>query len=74
MPCPAWAMDVQAQRRDLLSPREGQFMTRNNMLYLVIGILACAGVVFGYQVYKDQTQPEGLQINAGPDGISIQGK
>lgn len=49
-------------------------MNRNNALYLVIGIVICAAAVFGYQVYQDQTQPEGMQINAGPDGITIQTK
>ena len=49
-------------------------MTRNNMLYLVIGALAVAVAVLGYQLYRDRHQPEGVHIELGPGGLSIQGK
>lgn len=53
-------------------------MTRNdnrtNVLYLIIGALAIAVAVLSYQLYQDRHPPEGMQINIGPGGLSIQGK
>jgi RsiW-degrading membrane proteinase PrsW (M82 family) len=49
-------------------------MTRTNMLYLAVGALAVAVVVLGYQLYQDRKQPEGVQINVGPGGVSIEKK
>ena len=48
-------------------------MTRTNVLYLVIGALAVAVVVLSYQLYQDRHQPEGVRIELGPGGLSIQG-
>jgi predicted negative regulator of RcsB-dependent stress response len=45
-----------------------------NVLYLIIGVLVVALGVLGYQLYQARKQPEGLQINVGPDGLKIQGK
>ena len=49
-------------------------MDRNNILYLIIGALVIVTAVLGYQLYQDRHQPEGLHINVGPGGLSIQGK
>jgi RsiW-degrading membrane proteinase PrsW (M82 family) len=49
-------------------------MTRTNILYLVVGVLAVAVAVLGYQHYQDRKKPEGLNINLGPGGISIEKK
>lgn len=49
-------------------------MPRSNILYLVIGVLVIAVAIAGYQIYQDHKQPEGVQINAGPGGISIEKK
>ncbi len=49
-------------------------MTRNNILYLAIGALAIVVAVMGYQLYQDRHQPEGVHIDLGPGGLSIQGK
>ena len=49
-------------------------VTRSNMLFLIIGALVIAVAVLGYQLYQDRHQPEGLHINVGPGGLSIQGK
>jgi hypothetical protein len=49
-------------------------VTRNNVLYLIIGALVIAAAVMGYQLYQDRHPPEGLNINLGPGGLSIQGK
>jgi predicted negative regulator of RcsB-dependent stress response len=49
-------------------------LTRNNVLYLVIGALAVAVAVFGYQVYQDRQKPA-LSISiGGKEGLRIEGK
>lgn len=49
-------------------------MSRSNILFLVVGALAVVAVVLGYQLYQDRKKPEGVNINLGPGGISIQKK
>lgn len=49
-------------------------MTRSNMLFLIIGALVIVAAVLGYQLYQDRHPPQGLNINVGPNGLSIQGK
>lgn len=45
-----------------------------NVLYLVIGALIVAVGVLSYNLYQARTQPDGLQINVGPNGLKIQSK
>jgi hypothetical protein len=45
-----------------------------NILYLIIGALIVVVSVLGYNVYQSKKQPEGLQINLGPNGLKIQNK
>jgi hypothetical protein len=49
-------------------------VSRNNMLYLILGAMVIAVAVLGYQLYQDRHPPQGMQINIGPGGLSIQGK
>ena len=50
-------------------------MTNNrNVLYLIIGALVVALGVVGYSLYQAKKEPEGVQINVGPNGLKIQGK
>jgi hypothetical protein len=49
-------------------------MTRDNILYLVIGALVIAVAVLGYQLYDAKKQPSGVHINLGERGLSIEGK
>jgi hypothetical protein len=49
-------------------------MTRDNILYLVIGALVVAVAVLGYQYYQTKKEPSGLHINLGDKGLSIDGK
>jgi Tfp pilus assembly protein PilV len=44
------------------------------MLYVIIGVLLVAVGVLGFNLYQAKKQPEGLQINVGPDGVRIQNK
>jgi hypothetical protein len=45
-----------------------------NALFLIIGALIVVVGVLCYNLYQDRKQPEGLQINVGPNGVKIQGK
>ena len=45
-----------------------------NILYLIIGALVVAVGVLGYSLYQAKKEPEGLQINVGPNGLKIQSK
>lgn len=45
-----------------------------NILFLIIGALVVAVSVLGYNLYQAKKQPDGLQINVGPNGLKIQGK
>jgi len=49
-------------------------MTNRNVLYLIIGALVVALGVLGYNLYEAKKEPEGLQINVGPNGLKIQNK
>ena len=45
-----------------------------NVLFLIIGALVVAVGVLGYNLYQARKQPDGLQINVGPNGLKIEGK
>jgi RsiW-degrading membrane proteinase PrsW (M82 family) len=49
-------------------------VNRSNMLYLVVGALVVVAAILGYQLYQDRKQPEGVQINVGPGGLTIEKK
>jgi hypothetical protein len=49
-------------------------MTRSNILYAVIGALVITVAVLGYSLYEAKKKPEGVQINLGPGGLSIEKK
>jgi predicted negative regulator of RcsB-dependent stress response len=49
-------------------------MNRSNIVYLILGALVVVAAVLGYQLYQDRKQPEGVQINLGPGGVSIEKK
>jgi predicted negative regulator of RcsB-dependent stress response len=49
-------------------------MTRSNLLYLVVGALVVVVAVLGYQVYQNNKEPKGVQLNIGPSGVSIEKK
>lgn len=48
--------------------------SNRNLLYLVIGALVIAVGVLSYNLYQARKQPEGVQINIGPGGVSIEKK
>ena len=45
-----------------------------NVLYVLVGALVVVVAVLGYQLYQDRKKPEGVNINLGPGGISIEKK
>jgi uncharacterized membrane protein YuzA (DUF378 family) len=45
-----------------------------NVLYLVIGLLAVATLVIGYQFYQQQQKTTGIQIDVGKEGVSVETK
>jgi hypothetical protein len=47
-------------------------VNRSSLIPLVIGVLAIAVAVLGYQLYQDRKQPDGVQINVGPGGLTIE--
>jgi len=49
-------------------------MSRNNFLYLIVGALVVVVAVLGYQLYQKNNEPKGLNINLGPNGLSIKDK
>jgi hypothetical protein len=55
-------------------PMETRMPGNRNIMYLIIGALIVAVSVLGYNLYQTKKQPEGLQINVGPNGLKIQSK
>lgn len=45
-----------------------------NILFLIIGALVVVVAGLGYKVYRDNQEPQGLQINLGPNGLKIENK
>ena len=45
-----------------------------NIMFLIIGALIVVVGVLGYNLYQTKKQPEGLQINVGPNGLKIESK
>jgi hypothetical protein len=49
-------------------------LANRNVLFFIIGALIVVVGVLSYNIYQDRKQPEGLQVNIGPNGVKIQGK
>jgi hypothetical protein len=47
-------------------------MVQGNMIYMVVGALLVLAAGLGYLLYQDSKQPDGVQINVGPGGVSIE--
>lgn len=59
---------------EISRPMETRMPANRNILYLIIGALVVALGVLGYNLYQTKKEPEGLQINVGPNGLTIQNK
>jgi predicted negative regulator of RcsB-dependent stress response len=45
-----------------------------NTITLIIGVLAVATAVLGYQLYQERQKPKGVAISIGSGGISVDKK
>lgn len=45
-----------------------------NILLAVVATLCVVVGVLGYKVYEDHREPQGIQLNIGPHGISVDKK
>ena len=43
-------------------------------LYLIIAVLIVGGIAMGYQLYNERQKTEGVVIEVGKNGISIEKK
>ncbi len=50
----------------------GDAARNRNGLYLIIGVLAVAAMVFGYQLYQQRQKTTSIEINVGKSGIAIE--
>jgi hypothetical protein len=48
--------------------------SNRNILFLIIGALVIVVGVLGYNLYQAKKEPQGLQINVGPNGLKIENK
>jgi hypothetical protein len=53
---------------------EPRMSGNRNILFLIIGALIVAVGVLGYNLYQTKKEPDGVQINLGPNGLKIQNK
>jgi len=49
-------------------------MSRTNFLYVIIGVLVVGVAVLGYELYRERQPPEGVRIDVGPNGLTIEKK
>lgn len=47
-------------------------MTHTNNLYLIIGALLVVLVGLGAYVWHEESKPKGIEMNIGPNGVSVQ--
>jgi len=47
-------------------------MSRNNGLYMIIGALMVAVIGLGIYVYQEESQPNGVELKIGQNGVSIE--
>lgn len=43
-----------------------------NALYVVIGVLLMAVIGFGIYAYREETEPQGVELKLDKNGVSIQ--
>jgi len=47
---------------------------KQNNLYLLIGALVVVVIGLGFYVYREETQPKGVELRIDQSGISVQEK
>ena len=67
----------EARRLRRLAPQADESeeaMTRDRILFLILGALVVAVIVLGYQLQQERKKTTGIDINIGERGISIEKK
>ncbi|MGF0537076.1 hypothetical protein ACQQ2Q_03710 [Agrobacterium sp. ES01] len=49
-------------------------MSRSNGLYLIIGALAVVVIGLATYVYQEETEPKGVELSIGKNGLSVEEK
>jgi predicted negative regulator of RcsB-dependent stress response len=49
-----------------------KIVTRTNLLFLLVGAILVGGSIYGYQTYQARKEPQGVQINVGPNGVTFE--
>jgi hypothetical protein len=49
-------------------------VNRTNILYLIVGLLVVVVAVLSYELYRERHPPEGVHIEVGPNGLTIEKK
>jgi hypothetical protein len=74
-PCPRCRFQNRGRANTVtVRAMETRMPANRNILYLLIGALVVAVGVLGYNLYQSKKEPQGLQINLGPNGVKIQNK
>src|SRR5665213_799715 len=74
-PCPRCRFQNRRRAHTLrVRAMETRMQGNRNILYLIIGALIVGVGVLGYNLYQNKKEPQGLQINLGPNGVKIQNK
>jgi hypothetical protein len=72
---PGYTFASLLRRRGLACGDGDRAVSRSNILYFVVGALVIVVAVMGYQLYQDRKKPpEGVRIDVGPNGLSIEKK
>jgi len=75
MPVGAILVRSDREAQTVLAGVKGRYRRMNrNVITLIIGVLAIAIVVLGYQLYQERHQKSGVDISIGDRGISIEKK
>ena len=59
---------------DLPAPCPVREQMKQNNLYLIIGALVAAVIALGIYVYREETEPKGVELRIDESGISVQEK
>ncbi|MES2844481.1 MAG: hypothetical protein V4804_00840 [Pseudomonadota bacterium] len=43
-----------------------------NVLYLLLGVAIAVAGFLGWQLYEENRQPDGIEIDIGEDGLTIE--
>jgi hypothetical protein len=49
-------------------------VSSRNILFLIAGALCAVVAIVAYQSYQDHREPKGVQLNIGPNGVSVEKK